>query len=91
MYLDLLIEYYYSLHLYRPATNGDVSRLPASETSISLVYVVEGVTMGMALLLYNATVTTGKVITSWPAEIQVECSLLHVQCTCIQLQICIVL
>ena len=28
--------------------------------------------MGTALLLYNATVTTGKVVSSWPAEIQVQ-------------------
>ncbi len=64
------MTYYYLTH-YRLASDGAINRLPVSETSISSVYVVKGVTMGTALLLYNATVATGKVITSWPAEIQV--------------------
>ena len=36
------------------------------------MYIVEGVVMGTAILVFNATVTTGKVITSWPAGIQVS-------------------
>lgn len=63
--------FFFLISISRAATDVAVKRIPTSELSISSVYVVEGVTMGMALLLYNATVTTGKVVTSWPAEIQV--------------------
>ena len=46
--------------------------IPSYEAAVSSVYKVEGVTMGTALLLFNATMTTGKTVSSWPAEIQVS-------------------
>ncbi|KAL5479756.1 hypothetical protein EMCRGX_G023329 [Ephydatia muelleri] len=55
----------------RPATAQVLSTVPAEQLADSAVFVVEGVDVGSAHLTFNATLASKKVISSWPAEIQV--------------------
>ncbi|XP_019850460.1 PREDICTED: nuclear pore membrane glycoprotein 210-like [Amphimedon queenslandica] len=55
----------------KPASESLLATLPANETDVSSVFVIKGITMGTAILLFNATTTAGKVISSPPVEIQV--------------------
>ena len=54
-----------------PAPDDVLSKLRPDQTSHSAVYVVHGVTVGTTHLMFNATTVGGKVISSWPSEIQV--------------------
>ena len=54
-----------------PAPDEVISKLRPDQTSHSAVFVVHGVTMGTTHLMFNATTVGGKVISSWPSEIQV--------------------
>ena len=54
-----------------PAPDEVISKLHPDQTSHSGVYVVHGVTVGTTHLMFNATTMDGKVISSWPSEIQV--------------------
>ena len=54
-----------------PAPDDVLSKLHPDQTSHSAVYVVHGVTVGTTHLMFNATAVGGKVISSWPSEIQV--------------------
>lgn len=54
-----------------PASNDIISKLRPDQTSHSAVFVVHGVTVGTTHLMFNATTVGGKVISSWPSEIQV--------------------
>lgn len=53
------------------AANQIVARLPPNRTSHSAVFEVLGVAVGTAHLVFNATSPGGKVISSWPHELQV--------------------
>ena len=53
------------------APDDVISKLRPDQTSHSAVYVVHGVTVGTTHLMFNATTLSGKVISSWPSEIQV--------------------
>ena len=53
------------------ASEEFLSKLRPDQTSHSAVYVVHGVTVGTTHLMFNATTVGGKVISSWPSEIQV--------------------
>eukprot|EP00731_Ephydatia_muelleri_P025269 Em0017g352a len=55
----------------RPATAQVLSTVPAEQLVDSAVFVVEGVDVGSAHLTFNATLASKKVISSWPAEIQI--------------------
>ena len=54
-----------------PASNQILSSLSRDRTSHSVVYEVTGVAVGTAQLVFNATTTSGRVISSLPREIQV--------------------
>ena len=54
-----------------PAPDSVFSDLHPDQTSHSAVYVVHGLTVGTTHLMFNATTVGGKVVTSWPSEIQV--------------------
>ena len=54
-----------------PASNQILSSLSRDRTSHSAVYEVTGVAVGTAQLVFNATTTSGRVISSLPREIQV--------------------
>ena len=54
-----------------PAPDEVLSKLRPDQTSHSAVYMVHGVTVGTTHLMFNATTVGGKVISSWPSEIQV--------------------
>ncbi len=60
-----------SLHItVTLASNQILSKLSPDQISHSAVYVVTGVAVGTAHLLFNAT-SHDRVISSWPKEIQV--------------------
>ena len=59
----------------KPAPDELLSKLRPDQTSHSAVFVVHGVTVGTTHLMFNATTVGGKVISSWPGEIQVFDSL----------------
>ena len=59
----------------KPAPDEVLSKLRPDQTSHSAVFVVHGVTVGTTHLMFNATTVGGKVISSWPSEIQVFDSL----------------
>ena len=54
-----------------PASNQILSRLSHDQISHSAVYEVTGVAVGTAHLVFNATGTSGRILSSWPREIQV--------------------
>ena len=54
-----------------PAADDVLSKLRPDQTSHSAVFVVHGVTVGTTHLMFNATTVGGKIISSWPSEIQV--------------------
>ena len=59
-------------HIKVTAASDDViSKLRPDQVSHSAVFVVHGVTVGTTHLMFNATTVGGKVISSWPSEIQV--------------------
>ena len=53
-----------------PASNKILTKLSHDQISHSAVYVVTGVAVGTAHLLFNAT-SHGRVVSSWPKEVQV--------------------
>lgn len=53
-----------------PASNQILSKLSHDQISHSAVYVVTGIAVGTAHLLFNAS-SNGRVISSWPKEVQV--------------------
>ena len=55
----------------KPATPDFLYSLREDQTSHNAVFVVHGVDVGTTHLLFNATTTGGKVISSWPMEIQI--------------------
>ena len=55
----------------RLAPDDSLQSFSSEQLDDSSVYEIKGVAMGTALLLFNVTTTTGKVVSSWPAEIQV--------------------
>lgn len=59
----------------KPAPDEVLSKLRPDQTSHSAVFVVHGITVGTTHLIFNATSVGGKVISSWPSEIQVFDSL----------------
>jgi nuclear pore complex protein Nup210 len=48
-----------------------ISKLPPNVTIDSSIYVIEGLSIGIGVIIFNATMLTGKVISSPPIEIQV--------------------
>ena len=54
-----------------PASNQITARLPRDQTSHSAIFEVHGVAVGTTLLVFNATSSGGRVISSWPREVQV--------------------
>ncbi len=55
----------------RPASQEILATLTREAVSHSAIFVVYGMDVGTTLLLFNATSVGGKVVSSWPVEIQV--------------------
>ena len=55
----------------KPASPNVLAKLSEDQILERSVFVVQGITVGTTHLVFNATTTSGKVVSSWPTEIQV--------------------
>ena len=55
----------------KPASPNVLAKLTEDQVLERSVFVVQGITVGTTHLVFNATTTSGKVVSSWPTEIQV--------------------
>ena len=55
----------------KPASSNVFAKLTEDQILERSVFVVQGITVGTTHLMFNATTTAGKVVSSWPSEIQV--------------------
>ena len=55
----------------KPASRNVLAKLTEEQALYSSVFIVQGITVGTTHLVFNATSAAGKVVSSWPAEIQI--------------------